>query len=381
MSSEEPDLRRALEARSGRPSSEFRQRLASVFGAGRPTSVSAPAFALVAAVCLAIAVVGVLMLAGQGNRTTHGGPASQPRQTAPSPGMTTTRCPDCPIAMPTSAQLSAPSASVIWVLVQSEYLARSTDRGARWQQRPLPVWAGRTPSLEISFIDDHEGWLLALADQVGACASQTFALLHTSDAGATWTSLDPKGISDQLCKERISFADSKRGFISAWGENDRPVIYRTTDGGHTWTPSGPLSDAPGFTTTGNDVVLEPGYVGTFGSTLLVRVYAQGTSESHDYVYGSTDGGATWSYRATRDGVVDFVSATRWFQLGGVNEAYETTDSGQSWHPYASDYSQAAGVAPGVVFADQLVGYATVRGSIARTVDAGHHWVWITTPGT
>ena len=37
--------------------------------------------------------------------------------------------------------------------------------------------------------------------------------------------------------------------------------------------------------------------------------------------------------------------------------------------------------PEVVFADSLVGYATVRGGISRTVDGGLHWTDVHTPGT
>jgi len=49
--------------------------------------------------------------------------------------------------------------------------------------------------------------------------------------------------------------------------------------------------------------------------------------------------------------------------------------------FAVSPSQAAPVAPQTTFGDSLVGYATVRGSIQRTVDGGAHWVMIKTPGT
>ena len=51
------------------------------------------------------------------------------------------------------------------------------------------------------------------------------------------------------------------------------------------------------------------------------------------------------------------------------------------HAYASGYGQAAPIAPIVVFGDPQVGYATVRGSLQRTVDGGLHWSAIRTPGT
>jgi hypothetical protein len=60
---------------------------------------------------------------------------------------------------------------------------------------------------------------------------------------------------------------------------------------------------------------------------------------------------------------------------------ETTDAGKSWHPFSTDYADAAGVASTFVFADGSVGYGTVRGGLQRTVDGGSHWIRIATPGT
>ncbi len=120
----------------------------------------------------------------------------------------------------------------------------------------------------------------------------------------------------------------------------------------------------------------PGQVHAFGAALLVS--------AGRYVFRSTDGGATWSYlAATPEGSasIAFVTATRWLELIVPGQSRETRDAGASWHAYASDYSQAAPVAPEVVFADAQVGYATVRGGLKRTADGGLHWVALHTPGT
>src|SRR4029077_4824608 len=101
-------------------------------------------------------------------------------------------------------------------------------------------------------------------------------------------------------------------------------------------------------------------------------------------FSSTDGGATWTYLARADeqgGMVGFVTASRWLKLIGPGMSVETTDAGASWHPYASDFSQAGPVAPQFVYVDSLVGYGTVRGGITRTLDGGLHWTAIETPGT
>ena len=79
------------------------------------------------------------------------------------------------------------------------------------------------------------------------------------------------------------------------------------------------------------------------------------------------------------GAFAFVSELRWLQIA-PGAFRETTDGGATWRALSSDYSQAAGVAPTVVFADALVGYATVRGAIQRTVDGGSRWTVVETPG-
>jgi photosystem II stability/assembly factor-like uncharacterized protein len=382
MTPEERDLRRALNARSEAPSAAFRARLSSALGAGRPVARTTPTLALVAAVCLAVATIGVLLLARQAPPLHHGpGPASAPRtQTTPTP-----------IAMPTVVQLSAPSANVVWAFVDYRYLARSTDRGNTWEQRPLPGSTEGFPRPEISFVNDQEGWLTSGGSPETQCNAETIAIWHTTDAGANWRLLSNKGISDRQCKDHPSFVDSNRGFLDASDPNRAPVIYRTTDGGQTWTGSRPLPDPPGFKTVGAGFALEAGLVRAFGSTLLVPVFGQASGAQ--YVFRSTDGGATWTYVATaptHDGTLALITASRWIQviLPGqksvcviCSQSRETTDGGKSWHVYPSDYSQAAPVAPEVVFADSLVGYATVRGGISRTVDGGLHWTDVHTPGT
>ena len=73
-----------------------------------------------------------------------------------------------------------------------------------------------------------------------------------------------------------------------------------------------------------------------------------------------------------------MTASRWIELISPSQSSETTDGGQSWHTLNTDYSQAAPVAPQIVFADANVGYATVRGEIQRTLDGSAHWEMIKT---
>lgn len=314
-------------------------------------------------------------------------PAPQPTPAfQPVPGVLVT--PPAPIALPADEWLSAPSSNVVWALMVDQYLYRSTNGGATWQQRPLPTAKAFCPAAsspcpfpgqpEISFVSDQEGWLSVS----GASSGQMVILWHTTDAGATWSGLAPIGIGDGKGWNGLSFVDSNRGFIDAWNPNHASVVYRTTDGGRTWTASQPL--IPPFKTACIDcIAMQEGTVRAFGSTLLVTAWQQSVPGTQ-YVFRSSDGGATWTYVATatgQDGNVVFVTASRWLKLIGPGQSSETTDEGATWHHYASAYSQAAPVAADFVFADSQVGYGTVRGEMSRTVDGGLHWVSLKSPGT
>jgi photosystem II stability/assembly factor-like uncharacterized protein len=270
----------------------------------------------------------------------------------------------------------------VWAFMVSSYLYRSTDRGATWNQRPLPP--GHFPKPEISFVSDLEGWLTTGGSPETQCNGETVAIWHTTDAGSTWQLLGSKGIGYSQCKDDLSFVDANRGFIDASDPNRPAVIYHTSNGGKSWAASKPLPDAPGFRTGAAGFTLQPGRVSAFGTTLLVAASMNNSAGIHEFVFRSIDGGVNWTYLASAkdsNNEVDFVTATRWLELIAPGQSVETTDAGTSWHRYASDYSQAAPIAADFVFADSQVGYGTVRGEISRTIDGGLHWVTIRSPGT
>lgn len=276
----------------------------------------------------------------------------------------------------------------MWALVAGTRLFRSTDRGATWEEhRATRDFIGG--NAEIAFLDDNAGWLFLPSSPGTQCQFQSVSLAHTTDAGIGWEALivaaarvQTDVLANAQCKERLAFIDAQRGFLSAYDPNSPPVIYRTTDGGRTWTASRPLPDPPGFTTVPSGTVLRADRVRAFGTTLLVSARASGIRSHH--VFRSLDGGAAWTHLATLpqgEGAFAFVSATRWLWIALPSSSKETTDGGATWHAFTTDYSQAAPIAPEIVFGDPLVGYATVRGAIQRTVDGGAHWTGIKTPGT
>ncbi len=245
-------------------------------------------------------------------------------------------------------------------------------------ERSLPTGLA---NIEVAFADDKDGLLLSPGAPATQGQTQTVDIWHTGDGAASWQQLAATGIADALYKRGLASADPTRAFFTAYGPNSGPVVYRTTDSGRTWTASRPLpNDPPGRTDV--SVVFLPGRPRAFGSVVLLE--AQGYGQPQRYVFRSTDGGASWTYTSTApasETPAAFVTASRWIQVNPPSSSKETTDGGVSWHAYTTDYSQGAGIAPDIVFGDASVGYATVRGSIQRTIDGGAHWTTIKTPGT
>jgi photosystem II stability/assembly factor-like uncharacterized protein len=282
--------------------------------------------------------------------------------------------------MPSFAQLTAPSGTVVWALVAGTRLFRSSARGDTWVERTIPPGLA---NVEVSFADETNGFLLSPGAPAGPCETQTASIWKTADGAASWQQVPATGIADAMCKRGLASSDTAHAFLTAYGPNSGPLIYRSVNGGLTWTGSKPLPDPPGFTfTKPGGVVILPGRPRAFGSIVLIdaRPYDQQTR----YLFRSTDGGATFAYASTPpivEGTVAYVSEARWLQIAPPSASKETTDGGATWHAFITDYSQAAPVTPDIVFGDPLVGYATVRGEIQRTTDGGAHWTSIKTPGT
>src|SRR6266550_8746999 len=97
-------------------------------------------------------------------------PTATATTAAPSPTPTASPSPS-PITLPSIAQLSAPSGTVVWALVAGTRLFRSSDRADTWVERSIPPSLG--PNVEVSFADDSNGLLLSAGSAATQCQVQT----------------------------------------------------------------------------------------------------------------------------------------------------------------------------------------------------------------
>jgi photosystem II stability/assembly factor-like uncharacterized protein len=197
---------------------------------------------------------------------------------------------------------------------------------------------------KIHMVDATHGWATgSLGAQVGD------HVLFTTDGGNTWKDVTPPApaaATDQHNAAIGYFQDVNNAWVTYFIGGGTPVpgspvVWRTTDGGATWTASQSL-DVSGlseiFVPTVMQFVDESGW-------MLVHV---GAGMNHDYVaiYRSNDAGKVWNrlidpyidggiQSCTKNGML-FTDATHgWLTVdcNGVKSGafmYKSTDAGSSW---------------------------------------------------
>lgn len=275
----------------------------------------------------------------------------------------------------------------LYICIRGSY--RTSDGGAHWQRLDLP--SGE--NIAFAFLNSREAW------------TASSSLFHTTDAGQHWTEVvkldQVKGLShgDSLGWGQFMFRDALSGWLVPRGylgpgpspPRSSPYLYRTRDGGKTWTQQ-TLSPTVGGAFT--DISL-PQFFNDRNGVLIV------SAPEGMYAYSTSDGGDHWSRprpltvsvppctRIPRKclpvgaGAVVFGDSRHWFLAAGQSLA-RSSDGGQHWEVLANVLSADVEFA-GLGFIDANNGWASVVGTTQsvngqyRTVDGGAHWTLVAFP--
>jgi len=121
----------------------------------------------------------------------------------------------------------------------------------------------------------------------------------STDAGKTWTFM---GLADtrQIGRLAVDPTDANVVYVAAlghaWGPNKERGLYKTTDGGRTWTNAKFISDRAGFV----DVALDPSNHEVVWASSWERQrtpYSLQSGGPGSGLWKSTDAGATWTHIA------------------------------------------------------------------------------------
>jgi photosystem II stability/assembly factor-like uncharacterized protein len=113
-------------------------------------------------------------------------------------------------------------------------LLLTSDGGTSWTIRALP--GGVETSLD--FVEIDRGWVVT-APQAG---DLRLTLYWTDDGALTWTRIqtDLELTSQAGSLDSIYFVDHMNGFATRASALANPELWKTNDGGHTWTLVGPI---------------------------------------------------------------------------------------------------------------------------------------------
>ena len=220
---------------------------------------------------------------------------------------------------------------------------------------PQPTVEGGRPRLapgqpanivRVNMLDASAGWA------VGHPANDPSQyLLRTSDGGQTWVDVSPPIDSGTPWAATAFFLDSDHAWATFVDPAAPPLaagppaqVWRTQDGGQTWTASQPLNLSDAEYAAPSDLL----FVDTRRGWLLTHV---GVGMSHDYVmlFITSDGGQTW------ERIADPIS------ISPTNLPMSCTKSGLGFLNSETGWvtGDCYGVAPGLYF--------------YRTADAGRNW--------
>ena len=283
----------------------------------------------------------------------------------------------------TTALLQAVSAvndSVVWLSGQRGTWARTLNAGLTWQVGGVP--GGDTLQFrDVYALSADTAWLLSSGN--GALSR----IYRTTDGGASWT-LQFQNADSAAFYDCMDFWDGRRGLVYGDEVDGRLMILETTDGEH-WSliPEGRLPPAQahegGFAASGTCLVTAPGghaWIGT-GNAAKARVlrtsdYGQTWKASETPIAGGDASGvATVTFTTERLGAA----------LGGpisspdavTDNVAITTDGGVTWD--SGGRPTFTGAVYGAAFVSgtrTLVAVGPKGASISN--DAGRHWARLDT---
>ena len=226
--------------------------------------------------------------------------------------------------------LSVVSDQVVWASGTGGTVLRTTDAGKTWQRREI-TGTDKLDFRDIDAFDDKNAFVLSIGN------GEDSRIYRTSDGGTTWTlqlaNKDPKVFLDAM-----AFWSSDRGIAFSDSVDGQFVIFSTTDG-QTWTriaasslpPS--LPDEGAYAASGTNVAMhgrQHVWIGTSRSRVLRssnggRTWAVASTPMPT---GSAAGIFSIAFRDERHGVIvggDYQKPTE-----AVDNVAVTSDGGETW---------------------------------------------------
>jgi len=253
----------------------------------------------------------------------------------------------------TIKQIKTMSNTITYGLFGNSFI-KSTDGCETWSNIGAPVATGKTN--QFDFVDENTGYCIAGGD-IGSAATLA-KVFKTTDGGNTWTAT--YGGKDLMYDNltSIDFINDKTGYVSG-GFNDTQT-FKTTDAGATWTK-----------------------VNGYGFSQMIFLSSLVGYGRSDYeIFKTIDGGNTWTILTIPElfnGIAsfDFTDENNGYLASSDDaEIFKTTNGGTTWQKLSVPYNYYINVK----FYSPNVGFITEKyGKTYQTSNGGVSWTQLTKP--
>jgi photosystem II stability/assembly factor-like uncharacterized protein len=277
---------------------------------------------------------------------------------------------------------------------------KSIQRATLRRVAPATSSAGTLPEWTRLATEPYKGKqddIFFVTPEIGWYVNGAGKIFRTTDAGATWVEKLHKPGTYFRC---IAFVDEKVGVAGNIGPgyfpnvSDSTPLYRTVDGGETWTPVTEIEGDPVVGLCAIEVLREE-FVNAGSLDMRTRIHAVGRVGGPTAFLYSDDLGATWKRRPLPESAamafdVHFFDRDHGVVASGTSAnvaesnalILTTADGGATWteayrsaRPYELTWK--------IAFPTRDVGYVTVQSYdpdprvtarvVAKTVDGGRSW--------
>ena len=294
-------------------------------------------------------------------------------------------------------------------------IMKSTDNGTSWSGVFEKETVASIGAIAVSPSDPNIVWAGSGEANGRNSSSWGDGVYRSGDGGGTWVNM---GLRDTQSIARIVIdpADPKVAYVAAmghlWGSNQERGVFKTTDGGATWTHALKIDETVGCI----DLAIDPSNSRILYAAMYHRLRKPWSFESGGPgggIYKTSDGGGTWTrltrglpestgrmgldiYRARPSTVYAVIESDAGGQssisefrsrAGGV---FRTDDGGDTWTRLSdmtprSFYFSQIRVDPADDKRVYVLGYLvhvsddggkTFREDGARLVHVDHHALWI-----